>query len=559
MENTATIANGGRSQYAPMHFQLGSNLDSSSNDAGLFEQLLNLQVVPAERPEAGNDSSQSWPGESQVDEVVGHASDVQPAESEEVVQPSDDEDEIASSLQDQVLLIVPPATHSPTAVEDPEQTTGTALETKQGLAVDAPEVKDAAGAEMDLSSAKSPSTQDTDARQLAPSTDESIPKLENVGVEAADPKTPDQTLAAQGKNEAELSAKEQSALVDAQPAVTTAEESPESDPLDASGTEALGEELEPIKSQPNQERSPRERSNSREKWYEQRRNSAADENSAASAEQRARVSSVADARENTAGLPVQHQSSVVQHNPDQATSQTPVVQVTTAAPNIPLVSSATGAFIASQTEVLSLDATAAPSSPTTEVDGREPHSSSSTSSERTRAQTTASKETSPVEQTDLSQEERVRLIQRISRSFSRLGPNGGSINLKLHPPQLGALNVQVRLEGRSMSAKLSTETAAARDAILEGLPALRTRLAEQGFDISQFQVEVAQGRGDTTTTGGHSHQERGFEQSDQSRQERTVDYRRRWNAETSQQVRELGRSTPTELSWQVTTGIDIQA
>lgn len=104
----------------------------------------------------------------------------------------------------------------------------------------------------------------------------------------------------------------------------------------------------------------------------------------------------------------------------------------------------------------------------------------------------------------LTQAERVRLVQRVSRSFARLGPTGGQISLKLHPPQLGALNVQVRMEGRSMTAKLTTESGAARDAILESLPVLRTRLAEQGFEISSFQVDVGDNPSDVTNGSDHS-------------------------------------------------------
>ncbi len=107
----------------------------------------------------------------------------------------------------------------------------------------------------------------------------------------------------------------------------------------------------------------------------------------------------------------------------------------------------------------------------------------------------------------LSQQERVRLVQRIARSFNRLSPTGGQINLRLHPPHLGSLSVQVKLEGRDMTAKLSTETAAAREVILENLPALRSRLAEQGFEVSQFQVEVAGGGADTLLGNGHGQTE----------------------------------------------------
>ncbi len=118
---------------------------------------------------------------------------------------------------------------------------------------------------------------------------------------------------------------------------------------------------------------------------------------------------------------------------------------------------------------------------------------------RAEASTAAKIEQQHTPEGTLPQADRLRLIQRISRSFSRLGPTGGQINLKLHPPELGVLNVQVRLEGRDMAAKLTTENAAAREAILENLPMLRGRLAEQGFDISSFQVELADSNSDAAT------------------------------------------------------------
>jgi flagellar hook-length control protein FliK len=103
------------------------------------------------------------------------------------------------------------------------------------------------------------------------------------------------------------------------------------------------------------------------------------------------------------------------------------------------------------------------------------------------------------ESDQLTQAERVRLVQRVARSFARLGPMGGQINIRLHPPQLGSLNVQVRMEGRTMTAKLTTESTAARDAILESLPVLRGRLSEQGFEIASFQVEVADNNSDAAS------------------------------------------------------------
>lgn len=129
----------------------------------------------------------------------------------------------------------------------------------------------------------------------------------------------------------------------------------------------------------------------------------------------------------------------------------------------------------------------------------------------------------------LSQQERVRLVQRVARSFSRLGPDGGQVTLKLHPPQLGVLNMSVRIEGQSMTARLHTETAGARDAILENLPVLRERLAEQGIEVESFHVEVTGDRNLAADSQSQSQAQNAFggDSSDQSRGgPRSVDYRR---------------------------------
>lgn len=114
------------------------------------------------------------------------------------------------------------------------------------------------------------------------------------------------------------------------------------------------------------------------------------------------------------------------------------------------------------------------------------------------------------QQVDISRAEKVRLAQRVARSFSRVGPTGGNIQLKLHPPELGSLAVNIKIEGKSMSAKLTTESQAAREVIMESLPQLRTRLAEQGYDVVQFTVEVAS---ESTTTDNQSGTGQGTGQS----------------------------------------------
>ena len=128
---------------------------------------------------------------------------------------------------------------------------------------------------------------------------------------------------------------------------------------------------------------------------------------------------------------------------------------------------------------------------------------------------------------ELTQQERIRLVQRVARSFTRLCADGGQISLRLHPPELGALSVTVRIEGRSMSARMETESSAAREVILENLPQLRQRLSEQGFEVQQIQVELANSQTDASS-GGFQHSLGQHASNDQrsSSNAYQIDYRR---------------------------------
>jgi len=74
--------------------------------------------------------------------------------------------------------------------------------------------------------------------------------------------------------------------------------------------------------------------------------------------------------------------------------------------------------------------------------------------------------------------------------MEQLQDGGGQVRLRLHPPELGSLQLTLRMEGSVMSASLDVENTVARDALLKNLPVLRERLAEQGMQIDRFDVQV---------------------------------------------------------------------
>ncbi len=88
------------------------------------------------------------------------------------------------------------------------------------------------------------------------------------------------------------------------------------------------------------------------------------------------------------------------------------------------------------------------------------------------------------------QADRVRFVQRVARAFETMGDRGGSVRLRLHPPELGSLRLEVTVRNGSMTARLEVESDSARTMLLDNLPALRDRLAQQHIKVARFDVEL---------------------------------------------------------------------
>jgi flagellar hook-length control protein FliK len=116
---------------------------------------------------------------------------------------------------------------------------------------------------------------------------------------------------------------------------------------------------------------------------------------------------------------------------------------------------------------------------------------------------------------DLPQVDPSRFIGRVAKAFQTAQDRGGTLQLRLSPPELGALRIELNVKDGVMSASLQTENANARRLLLDHLPALRDRLAEQNIRVDRFDVDVRQeGSGGQTDTRG-SQQQQFQHQSDQ--------------------------------------------
>jgi flagellar hook-length control protein FliK len=107
----------------------------------------------------------------------------------------------------------------------------------------------------------------------------------------------------------------------------------------------------------------------------------------------------------------------------------------------------------------------------------------------------------------LSDAERTRLVQRVARALETAG-EGGQMRLRLSPPELGSLRLDVSVRHGVLTAYVEAETPQARMLLLDNLPALRERLQEQNVKIERFDVDLM-----NQPSGG---QPQGYRQRDQN-------------------------------------------
>jgi flagellar hook-length control protein FliK len=93
-------------------------------------------------------------------------------------------------------------------------------------------------------------------------------------------------------------------------------------------------------------------------------------------------------------------------------------------------------------------------------------------------------------ETSLSQADRVRFVQRVEQAFQDANSQGGSVRLRLSPPDLGSLKIEIKVSRGEMTARVEADTPSARNLILDNLPVLRDRLAQHDIKVQRFDVDL---------------------------------------------------------------------
>lgn len=131
------------------------------------------------------------------------------------------------------------------------------------------------------------------------------------------------------------------------------------------------------------------------------------------------------------------------------------------------------------------------SEPATATTGSAELSSGQTNPLTRAASQIAAKQDSPITtEGNLSETQRARFVQRVAGAFRAAEERDGTVRVRLSPPELGSLRLQVTVRQGAMVAQLETETPEARRLILEHLPELRDRLAQQDMKVERFDVDL---------------------------------------------------------------------
>ena len=126
----------------------------------------------------------------------------------------------------------------------------------------------------------------------------------------------------------------------------------------------------------------------------------------------------------------------------------------------------------------------------------------------------------------ISEVDRVRFVQRVARAFQSAQDDGGQVRLRLSPPSLGSLKLEIQVQDGTLSAKLTTETESAKSLLLDNLSTLRDRLGDQNIRITRFDVEVKEpppGGGLPDTLPGNSNPNQQGQQPSNRRSKNTDD------------------------------------
>lgn len=99
-----------------------------------------------------------------------------------------------------------------------------------------------------------------------------------------------------------------------------------------------------------------------------------------------------------------------------------------------------------------------------------------------------------------------RFVSRVEGAMRTAHQRDGRVQVRLSPPELGALRIELQMHAGGLTAHIEAETASARKLLLDNLPALRERLAQQDIRVEKFEVDVRRDGGQPSGGGPQDRQ-----------------------------------------------------
>jgi flagellar hook-length control protein FliK len=169
--------------------------------------------------------------------------------------------------------------------------------------------------------------------------------------------------------------------------------------------------------------------------------------------------------------------------------------------------------------------------------------------------TTASRETTGSSRANLTPYQESKLVQRVLRGIEQLGNGGGQVRIRLHPPELGTLQMTLKFEATQVTAQFEVENRVARDALLGNSQVLKDRLKEQGLEVQKFEVEVRSDVNDSLNSSTGDRQGQRNSSSDRN-------FESRFAVSNNNRINPEARTEPssTTMPWVRTKGsLDVSA
>lgn len=151
---------------------------------------------------------------------------------------------------------------------------------------------------------------------------------------------------------------------------------------------------------------------------------------------------------------------------------------------------ATAATATLATAALSALRTDGPGEPT----GRDPHEKSAAPSAAITTEAAAARSDAPTAAPPAAAILPSRIAAVVADHIRQSGPGRHRLEITLHPPELGRVEVHMVVGHDTVHAHLMAQNEAGRDALAHHLPALREQLAAHGFTDAQVDVDLS-GRG----------------------------------------------------------------